>query len=351
MKYYKNLFCTILLLVLLAFFGCKEGIDQVNQPDISVYPDSLNYTLSRGEIAIQWIIVSNVGASYLPFDISIEVEDTMSVLEFDGVNDYVEVPDNPSLSAIGEAFTLECWLKVGEEPIQRREILGKWGGGGSSDDEYGLDIPTPGILELAISGTSGGMTEIRSNSISPHIWTHFAGVFDSASTSLKLFINGVLESSMTPSTISMNRDTDEPFRMGTYDFSFHPNFKGYLKEVRIWNVVRTQEEIQANMYQELSGNEPGLVGYWKVNESSGNTIYDSSPNNNNGTLHGGLTWGVTWLSVDTTSGVVSAGDGEIVEVTFDATVLNAGDYYASLIISSIDQDEPELIIPVHLTVM
>ena len=31
------------------------------------------------------------------------------------------------------------------------------------------------------------------------------------------------------------------------------------------------------------------VGYWKLNETSGTTAYDSSGNGNNGTLHGGIT--------------------------------------------------------------
>ena len=241
-------------------------------------------------------------------------------------------------------------MNVGEDPIQSRKILGKWGTGGSSDDEYAIDIPTSSLLELSISGSSGGMTEVRSNPILPYTWTHVAGVFDSASASLKIFINGTLDSNTTTSTLTMNRDTDQPLRMGTDDFGPLPNFRGQLNEVRIWNVARTQQEIQADMDRELSGTESGLVGYWKFNEGSGNTVYDSSPNNNDGTLHGGVTRGVTWLSIDITSGAVPEDDDVVVEVTFDATVLDAGDYYANLIISSIDQDEPETIIPVHLTI-
>ncbi len=344
-KHFKNLFWTIPFFVVLVFLCCKGK----SYPDISVFPSSLSETLDHGETSKKWIIISNDGVSYLPFDISIEWEDTMPFLGFDGVDDYVEVPDHPSLSAIGGAFTLECWINVGEDPIRAREILGKWGSGGSSNDEYGLDLPS-GILELAISGTSGGMTEIQTAAITPNTWTHFAGVFDSASASLKLFINGILETSMTPSTLTMNRDTDQPFRMGTYDFSFHPNFKGQMDEVRIWNVARTQAEIQADMNRELSGTESGLVGYWKFNEGSGNTVYDFSPNNNDGTLHGGVTRGVMWLSIDTTSAILSADDEVVVEVTFDATILDAGNYNSNLIISSIDPDEPETIIPVQLTV-
>jgi hypothetical protein len=325
-------------------------------PDISVTPASLSDGLFHGEISKQWILISNYGVRDLSFDISIEGGDSIYVLEFDGVDDYAEVPDHPSLSAIGGAFTVEYWMNVGEYPFQSREILGKWGPGGSSDDEYDMDFLRTGRIRMSISGSTGGYAAIQSNPISPYTWTHVAGVFDSTSASLKLFINGTLEANITPSTVRLDRDTDRHFRMGTYDFYFYSNFKGQLDEVRVWNVARTQAEIQANIPRELRGTEPGLVGYWKFDEGSGDTAYDSSPNNNDGILHGGVTWiaspsPVTWLSIKPTSNTVAAGSSVHIEVTFDTRSLNSGDYDADIVISSNDPDEPKAIIPVHLTVM
>ncbi|MDZ7581905.1 MAG: LamG-like jellyroll fold domain-containing protein [Deltaproteobacteria bacterium] len=42
---------------------------------------------------------------------------------------------------------------------------------------------------------------------------------------------------------------------------------GSMDEVRIWNVARTQGEIQAALAVPLAGNESGLVGYWKFDET------------------------------------------------------------------------------------
>jgi Concanavalin A-like lectin/glucanases superfamily len=39
-------------------------------------------------------------------------------------------------------------------------------------------------------------------------------------------------------------------------------FQGLIQEVRIWDVVRTQEQIQATLNQRLSGIGGNLVGYW-----------------------------------------------------------------------------------------
>jgi hypothetical protein len=332
--------------------------ESLEPPDIWVSPDSLSDTLFTGETSNHILTIYNTGASDLDFVITIEGGGSTYALEFDGVDDYVEVPDDTSLSAIGGAFTLECWMNVGEYPFQNREVLGKWGPGASSDDEYDIDLLSSGIIKPSISGSSGGYAMIQSsNPISPYTWTHVAVVFDSASTSLKLYINEDLDANITPSTITMDRNTAQPFRMGTYDFSFYSNFKGQLDEVRIWNVARTEGEIQANMHRELSGSEPGLVGYWKFNEGSGDTAYGSSPNNNDGLLLGGVAWVVSsspvisWIYVDTISGTIPALDSAKIEVTFDATGLYGGDYYADIIIASNDPDEPELVVPAHLHVI
>lgn len=328
-------------------------------PDISISPDSLIDSLFAGETSTCSLLVSNMGESDLTFYLSLEGADSIyalgNALKFDGYNDYVEVPDVPSLSAIGGAFTLEFWMKVEESSFQTREILGKWGKGMESDDEYCLNVRNTGKLELDISGSAGGFSRIWSNPILPYTWVHVAEVFDSASTSYKLFINGILESDTTPSTLTMNRNTNQPFRMGTYDNYYFSNFKGQLDEIRIWNVARTQTEIQANMYRDLSGTLPGLLGYWKFNENSGNTAYDSSPNNNDGTLHSLPAWVVsslpaTWLSFRSFSDTVKPDSLEYVEVTLYTRGLNDGDYDAYIIISSNDPDDPEIRIPVRLHV-
>ena len=62
------------------------------------------------------------------------------------------------------------------------------------------------------------------------------------------------------------------------------SFNGIIDEVRIWNVARTQQEIQQYMHQQLTGTEPGLVGYWQFNEGTGNTAYDKTVNANHGSL-------------------------------------------------------------------
>lgn len=67
-------------------------------------------------------------------------------------------------------------------------------------------------------------------------------------------------------------------------------FVGIVDEVRIWNAVRTQDQIRKDMHRRLEGTEEGLVGYWRFDEGTGTTAQDISGNNNAGILWFGPTW-------------------------------------------------------------
>ncbi len=60
--------------------------------------------------------------------------------------------------------------------------------------------------------------------------------------------------------------------------------------------------------------------------------------------------GSNWLSYDIETGIVPAGSSRDIELTFNTAELNADTYLANLLIASNDPDEPEIIVPVNLTV-
>jgi len=62
------------------------------------------------------------------------------------------------------------------------------------------------------------------------------------------------------------------------------SLSGEIDELRIWNDVRTESEINDNMFNELDGDEAGLVAYYKMSNGSGTTVSDNSSNTYNGTM-------------------------------------------------------------------
>jgi len=62
-----------------------------------------------------------------------------------------------------------------------------------------------------------------------------------------------------------------------------------MDEVRIWNVARTQSEIQTYMSKKLTGQEDGLAVYWDFDENiTATTVFDLTGNCPDGTLYNGL---------------------------------------------------------------
>src|SRR5439155_26451218 len=62
-----------------------------------------------------------------------------------------------------------------------------------------------------------------------------------------------------------------------------PDFNGQIAEVRLWAGERTGDEIRTNIFNRLTGREPGLLGLWNFADG---TAKDASPNGRDGVLGG-----------------------------------------------------------------
>jgi MYXO-CTERM domain-containing protein len=54
-------------------------------------------------------------------------------------------------------------------------------------------------------------------------------------------------------------------------------FVGAIDEVRLWSVARTPDQLDSDARRPLHGDEPGLAGYWRFDEGSGDELFDASP--------------------------------------------------------------------------
>ena len=114
---------------------------------------------------------------------------------------------------------------------------------------------------------------------------HVAGVYDGSNAIL--YIDGVNVNSL-PATGAITQDTAQDLNIGAYGANAAAVsldwFQGFIDEIRIWSTARTQSQIQTNMSSEIDPGSTGLIGYWKLNETSGTTALDSTTNGNNGTI-------------------------------------------------------------------
>jgi hypothetical protein len=320
----------------------------VEAPVISVLPDSLSENLETGQTSAQTLTITNTGGGDLVFFISAGSGSNYA-LQFDGVDDYVEIPDNVSLDIINE-FSFEAWINPISYTYGGR-VAGKFY---SSSWSFNWDA---NYHYLAWEANIGGSSQYNSftSNLNLNQCYHIAVTFNSSlpSDHVRLYINGLLDGQYTRSG-QLGTD-DNPLRIGR---GWVPEFfNGEFDEVRIWNVARTQSEIQANMYREIQGTEPGLVAYWQFNEGSGSTVFDHTSNDNDGTLYGGVSWVMSstpfwpaWLSVTPDSGICAPDSSVDIVVSFNATNLDTGDYDATIVIACNDPLIAECIIPVHLHV-
>ena len=202
-----------------------------------------------------------------------------------------------------DKITVEAWFKVNQSPAGSEPdfII-------TRQDDWQVFVVNEGG-QLKVRGRirkdfSGVWPDVTSNAISPNTWYHVALTADSSTSSgeMKIYINSELQN-----TTNFNKtgngltDNDRPISIGAFDNYSTPNrfFNGQISDIRIWNSVRTQAEINANIDQTLS-NDSSLLVYQKLNEGSGSSYSDSSGNSNNGTLSGQFQWMPNQTSVTST---------------------------------------------------
>lgn len=220
-------------------------------------------------------------------------------LDFDGANDYVDAGEDASLDISG-AITIEAWVYANSFAGGREVVLGNGrcydSTGNTRTASFFLgcvnDIPRMQIWEsnTVRETINSGVT------LATGKWYHLAAVWDGTNNAdnMKFYIDGVEVATSSQSTVQSLFDTTEPVVIGhdlvrlTEDSNQRMAWDGYLDEVRLWNVGRTQQEIQDNMNLALEGNEAGLVGYWPMDEAVGSSVYDRTSNGNNGAISGAV---------------------------------------------------------------
>jgi len=174
------------------------------------------------------------GVTYTPGEVG-------QAFSFNGVNQYVSVPDNPSWGFGTNAFSIDLWANYSALGGSPAFLANDEGGGSTHKWIFWLD---GSILELHVNTPSGGATYIGSYSFSPIVgqWYHIA--LTRNATNFLFYINGSLVSSNTSTVVIPTPNA--PLTIGQAEGSF--NFSGMLDEIQVYNRALSSSEVQA-IYQ------------------------------------------------------------------------------------------------------
>ena len=315
----------------------------IAEPIINISPDSLHFdvVVFDDTLATQTLTIENTGYDTL----EVSLNQNNFALHFDGVDDYVDV--GSGFNIISE-MTFEARIKTNYSGSNNVIFTKRH----TEPNDYPTLMTHDGKAVISVDD-SGYRNDINSVSyVTDNEWHYIAGVKNGNQYSI--FVDGVLEST----EIDNHTMSGSPYNAHIgHHGAWSKYFYGLIDEVHIYNRALTQEEIQANMYAELTGNEEGLVGYWNFNEGEGNILHDRSGNGNDGTIYG-ATWvespfltSVNWLTLSETTLTIPPGESANVEVTANANGYECGDYDGSIQLTTNDPENPAIEIPVNMSVL
>ena len=184
-------------------------------------------------------------------------------------------------------------------------------------------------LQFDGSGSGSGFGKIPGRDAMKHLetgrWYHVACTYDQNTRTARIYVDGQIQSEVTGVGITTQNDKNcinlamralydlwntapegdkaqyeelgydglseaYQFFIGRSYDDYRP-LNGKVAEARGWSVARTPEQIWENMYEiENPENDPTLLGYWKCNDASGNTVKDYSMYGNDGVAKYDIIW-------------------------------------------------------------
>jgi len=199
-----------------------------------------------------------------------------SALALNGVDESVQIDltngeQFPLLAPQPAESTLEVWVKLdAAEPNQLQTLM--------ACGEYSIQY----VADSQEFKVSSPVDEVAfAVALADDQFHHLSLIFRAAGSAL--YLDGQLIEPKMRSAATGSPTGDSATRLYFGCDRQQTNYlKGVIDEVRIWNRVRSPQEMTDEMNHRLVGNEPGLIGYWRFDEGAGTTIYDQTDNARHG---------------------------------------------------------------------
>ena len=216
-----------------------------------------------------------------------------AALDLSAPGAFVEFDDPQPL---GPSFTLELWLatpaEAGPDPAA---ILGS-GNAATANDGPSLAVVEQRRLQIGWGDGSSFRSTLTPPVLDPGSWQHVAASFDG--TWVRVYVDGRLRHrsgelhDCVPAEGAVTTQLGAPAN----------GFTGTVDELRIWSYVRAAGDIQSSIGRRLSGLEPDLLRYWRLDEGRGDVIRDQTGSGATAAVHG-ATWVTSGAPVADTAGI------------------------------------------------
>jgi predicted phage tail protein len=199
-----------------------------------------------------------------------------NALTFNGLNNYVSVPDSASLD-LTTGMTLEAWVRPTAVVNTWRTVVMKEN---SSYYAYGMYAGTGSGVPSGNGMIGGSDRDVRAASgISLNTWTHVAATYDG--TAIRIFVNGV-QSAQLAATGAIATST-AALKIGG-NAIWGEYFAGQIDEVRVYNKALTAAQLLTDMNTPVAGADttpPSTPAALTATGSTGQVALAWSPSTDN----------------------------------------------------------------------
>ena len=211
-----------------------------------------------------------------------------NAVALNGVNGYVDL-GNPAALQLTGSMTVSAWINAAAFPSDDAAVVSRRD---SSGHGFQLDTTVDTgrrTIGFKLTNSSGGdMIRYGATTLQPNTWYNIAGVYDAASQTLHVYLNGQLDDGQLVGTVTATQQTSaldveigqRPGNPGVFEFN------GRIDDVRIADHAITQSQIQADMATPVAAGgwsytTPALVDgshsfTAKATDNAGNTTTTSA---------------------------------------------------------------------------
>ncbi|ASS47266.1 MAG: hypothetical protein A3D31_15585 [Candidatus Fluviicola riflensis] len=245
-----------------------------------------------------------------------------NALQFDGADDNVSATLPALFNDLSTTdFTMEAWVYP-QAGIFSRIIFAQ-----SSTSSFAA-MSTGGTTNIYFYVVENGTNySVATTSNMPlNTWTHVAARWTTATNSVEVFFNGVLQAGIGGGTSSTG--PIDNLSIGTRPGGAQ-YFPGAIDEVRIWSEARSNCEILANYNRSMTGTESNLVVNYDFNQgtaagnNAGVTTLPDLVAANDGTLNNFTLTGGTSNWIASTATISVSGEAPVITTTITEDVCNS----------------------------